>query len=87
MKIKVNIRLQYKMVHSKRYSHLLLASVNISVVGHSEYLRQVVSNGYNKHTFTTYVFSGFRFSLKLQIYFTLSLSYLILKKKIEKTVV
>ena len=86
LKIKVNIRLQNKMVHSKRYSHLLLASVNLSVEGHSEYLRQVVSNGYDKHTFTTYVFSGFRFSLKLQIYFTLSLSYLILKKEIEKTV-
>ena len=68
LKIKVNIRFRYKMVHCKRYSHLLLASVNLSVEGHSEYLRQVVSNGYDKHTFTTYVFSGFRFSLKLQIY-------------------
>ena len=70
LKIKVNIRLQYKMVHCKRYSHLLLASVNLSVEGHSEYLRQVVSNGYDKHTFTTYVFLGFMFSLWIYIFYT-----------------
>ena len=70
LKIKVNIRLQYQMVHCKRYSHLLLASVNLSVEGHSEYLRQVVSNGYDKHTFTTYVFLGFMFSLWIYIFYT-----------------
>ena len=74
------------MVHCKRYSHLLLASVNLSVEGHSEYLRQVVSNGYDKHAFTTYMqYVFFWFTLKLLTNFTLSHSYFNLKKTRENS--